>query len=112
MKKNSWGALVIVLFIYFFFKSCLGCGGGSSSGPFSASDVERITRNELMANGYDNPHIISEECVNQTEDEVTYNFEAEFDYLGVKNTQSGFVYFYKNGDLKDFRLRNDIHVVE
>lgn len=109
MKKNLFYIVIFILGIS-FFRSCLGCGGGS--GPLNASDVESITERALINEGYDNVHIISEDCVNEKEDEITYRFKAEFDYLGVKNTQSGFVYFYRNGDYKGMRLRNDLHVFD
>ncbi len=107
MKKEVFYFILLIVGVS-FFRSCLGCGG--SNGPFNISDVESITARALINEGYGNVHIISEDCVNQKEDEVTYRFKAEFDYLGVKNTQSGFVYFYRNGDYKGIRLRNDLHV--
>lgn len=61
---------------------------------------------------YQNIHVLNVNKVDGKEDEVTYRWEAEFKFLGVRCRQSGFVYYYEDGDLKDFKRLNDLNVAE
>ncbi len=61
---------------------------------------------------YQNVHILNVEKVNEEDDEVTYRWEAEFKFQGVRCRQSGFVYYYKDGDVKDFKMLNNLKVAE
>lgn len=92
--------------------ACLFIFPNKRGGGFSNSAVEEIVKYELIAStNYDNIHVLNVHKVNEEDNTVTFEWKAEFRHLGALCRQSGFIYFYRNGDVKDFVKLNDIHVV-
>ena len=99
-------------FIIYCFVSCLFLIVYSCSNNNDTSAVKKSVTSCLMDENYENIHVSNIEKVNEEDDEVTYRWEAEFKFLGARCRQSGFIYFYKDGDLKDFKMLNNLKVAE
>ena len=83
-----------------------------AGGVFSGN-VEHKVKVELIdwsGGSYDNIHIKKIKKVNKENGITTYNWEADFKYQGTKASQSGFIYLYKNGDVEDFKVLNDLTI--
>jgi cation transport ATPase len=103
LKIGSW-ALGALIFLVFF----IGSGGGT----FDNSSVEDCIKSNLEGRyGYTEVHVTSLDEIDDTKDNIVYHYKAEFKQMGMRNTQSGNITFYSNGDVKDFTTLNDIHLV-
>ena len=105
------GALTGIACVVIFFDFDEGNGGNGKG--FSYETVELEVKYSLNGySNYENIHILDIKKVNEQNDFVTYEWKAEFKHLGVLCRQSGYIYLYNNGDIKDVVMLNDFHVVK
>ena len=97
----------------FIFPSGGNGGVEANQGGSSNSSIKQLVKYELIANtNYENIHVLDVNMVNVEDNYVTYKWNAEFKHLGILSRQSGYIYLYRNGDIKDFVMLNDIHVAK
>ena len=103
--KNSRAFLLVVCVSCITLMAC--SSGISSSRVKKGVEIYLI---DWSGGSYDNIHITSIDKVNEENDIITYKWKANFKFEGAKCSQSGFIYFYNNGDIEDFRVLNDLEL--
>lgn len=112
--RNLLKWTICLALLIFGLQSCGGNGSSVSgkSGPFNEEGVIQYVHNQAVLKCGTNVHVNSVEFVNQEDGVVTYKWTAEFKNGINRFRQSGFIYLYENGDLRDFKKMGDAELIE
>lgn len=113
MKKFIFNLVTIVV-LSVIFSACGGKrtgnnAGGSNNGPFVRESIESLVRMKLPS-AYNNKHVISLKYMGNTNVGITYKWKAEYKLGNSRLQGTGFIYFYENGDIKDFLIQDETPV--
>lgn len=88
------------------------CGDKNTSSS-RLKGVEKSVKVNLVERRNENIHVTDVEFVREEDGTLTYKWAAEMKTsVGLRVKESGFIYFYDNGDFKDFIELNDAEVVQ